>query len=112
LLARPCRFAEDGHVPTSIAKRDNGAGLYSRAIPAFRVGISALSYLLTLNGQLKQTLIAHITDTNHEVAQTKSDYPSSGCSRKNRSISLVASGPRGSVKEPAGLPPDHAWPAP
>jgi hypothetical protein len=30
------------------------------------------------------------------------------CSRKKRSISRVASGPRGSVKEPAGLPPDHA----
>jgi hypothetical protein len=34
------------------------------------------------------------------------------CSRKKRSISRVASGPRGSVKEPAGLPPDHACPAP
>jgi hypothetical protein len=34
------------------------------------------------------------------------------CSRKKRSISRVASGPRRSVKEPAGLPPDHAWPAP
>ena len=34
------------------------------------------------------------------------------CSRKKRSISRVASGPRGSVKEPAGLPPDHACVAP
>ena len=40
------------------------------------------------------------------------DYPASECSRKKRSISLVASGPRGSVYEPAGLPPDQAWPAP
>lgn len=30
------------------------------------------------------------------------------CSRKKRSISFVASGPLGSVKDPAGLPPDHA----
>ena len=35
-----------------------------------------------------------------------------GCSRKKRSISLEASGPRGSVNEPAGLPPDQACPAP
>jgi sulfite reductase (NADPH) hemoprotein beta-component len=34
------------------------------------------------------------------------------CSRKKRSISLAASGPRGSVKEPAELPPDQACPAP
>jgi hypothetical protein len=33
------------------------------------------------------------------------------CSRKKRIISRLASGPRGSVYEPAGLPPDHAWPA-
>ena len=36
----------------------------------------------------------------------------SECSRKKRTISLAASGPRGSVKEPAGLPPDHACAAP
>ena len=35
-----------------------------------------------------------------------------GCRRKNRSISALASGPRGSVYEPAGSPPDQAWPAP
>jgi hypothetical protein len=35
-----------------------------------------------------------------------------GCSRKNRSISAVASGPRGSVKDPSGLPPNQACPAP
>jgi hypothetical protein len=34
------------------------------------------------------------------------------CSRKKRSISRAASGPRGSVKDPEGLPPDQAWPAP
>jgi hypothetical protein len=31
-----------------------------------------------------------------------------GCSRKKRSISRLASGPRGSVYDPSGLPPDHA----
>ena len=35
-----------------------------------------------------------------------------GCSRKKRSISRDASGPAGSVYEPAAAPPDHAWPAP
>lgn len=35
-----------------------------------------------------------------------------GFSRKNRSISRDASGPVGSVNEPASLPPDHAWPPP
>ena len=34
------------------------------------------------------------------------------CWRKKRTISRLASGPRGSVNDPAGLPPDHAWPAP
>ncbi len=34
------------------------------------------------------------------------------CSKKNLTISRLASGPRGSVKEPAGLPPDQACPAP
>src|SRR5947209_16148352 len=32
--------------------------------------------------------------------------------RKKRTISRDASGPCVSVYEPAGLPPDHAWPAP
>jgi hypothetical protein len=32
--------------------------------------------------------------------------------RKKRTISRLASGPRGSVYDPAALPPDHAWPAP
>jgi len=31
-----------------------------------------------------------------------------GCSRKKRSISQLASEPRGSVCDPSGLPPDHA----
>ena len=31
---------------------------------------------------------------------------------KKRTISRLASGPRGSVKLPKGLPPDQAWPAP
>jgi hypothetical protein len=35
-----------------------------------------------------------------------------GCSRKNRTISPVASGPPGSVNEPCRLPPDQAWPLP
>lgn len=35
-----------------------------------------------------------------------------GCCRKKRIISRLASGPRGSVYDPAALPPDHAWPAP
>ena len=35
-----------------------------------------------------------------------------GLSKKNRSISRDASGPRGSVYEPSGLPPDHACPSP
>jgi hypothetical protein len=33
------------------------------------------------------------------------------CARKKRIISRLASGPRGSVYEPAALPPDQAWPA-
>lgn len=34
------------------------------------------------------------------------------CARKKRMISRDASGPAGSVFEPARLPPDHAWPPP
>ena len=34
------------------------------------------------------------------------------CSRKKRTISREASGPWGSAYDPAGLPPDHACPAP
>jgi hypothetical protein len=34
------------------------------------------------------------------------------CRRKKRIISVDASGPRGSVWEPRGLPPYQAWPPP
>ena len=34
------------------------------------------------------------------------------CSKKKRTISRLASGPRCSVYDPAALPPDHAWPPP
>jgi hypothetical protein len=37
---------------------------------------------------------------------------SDACSKKNRIISRLASGPRGSVYDPTVFPPDQAWPPP
>jgi hypothetical protein len=43
-----------------------------------------------------------------EMFGSAPDCGGCGLSRKKRSISFVASGPSGSVYEPAGLPPDQA----
>ena len=40
------------------------------------------------------------------------DHSNDACSKKNRIISRLASGPQGSVYDPAVLPPDHACPPP
>ncbi len=50
--------------------------------------------------------LVHLPPMNHCLPPTWAAYCT--CSRKKRSISFVASGPFGSVNDPAGLPPDHA----
>ena len=42
-------------------------------------------------------LVRKYDDVPNDLSAVKPNYPSSECSRKKRSISLVASGPRGSV---------------
>src|ERR1700730_6100621 len=68
-------------------------------------GSSALGPILTVLFVIVMACCVHVaSDTLRGLG--------CGCSRKKRSISCVASGPRGSVWEPAGLPPDQPWPAP
>jgi Phage integrase, N-terminal SAM-like domain. len=56
--------------------------------------------------------IADVAYQNKAGLRARCNPSCSECSRKKRSISLVASGPSGSVQEPAGLPPDQTCPTP
>ena len=77
-------------------KAPNRAYLYSTRL--------RLCIRQTAPPSVQGTLVPELTSGVRDVPH--------GCSKKNRSISRPASGPYGSVYDPAGLPPDHAWPAP
>jgi hypothetical protein len=69
--------------------------------------LSTQGQLCLFAGSLRLHEAARFLDASFNALQILFE-----CRRKNRIISRLASGPRGSVYEPLELPPDHAWPAP
>jgi DNA topoisomerase IB len=81
--------------------------------PLGEKGIGRLSAMRLGKRLHKET--ARLDDTHLNVLEIDwrvfRDH-SDACSKKNRIISRLASGPRGSVYDPTVLPPDQAWPPP
>ena len=83
------------------------ARLAARLDPFSPDPLEALSFVLQLQNRDEEAADA-LTEATERDPHNYEPYLLLGCSVKKRTISLEASSPCGSVKEPLGLPPDQA----
>ena len=101
-VALPCVVADDGVAAGEAVECLSGNAAVMRQALSRKPGCAgAIAFSRSgspATGEFGDAkLVRKYDDVPNDLSAVKPNYPSSECSRKKRSISLVASGPRGSV---------------